>query len=631
MFPVLVRSILIAAVLLTASGPPLRAQALPPGLRDVEVATGFASLTSIAEFPDGRLLLTEQIGGIHVLTPSGRTRIGQITGLLLGSEAGLLGGAVDPAFPARPFAYVVHSDAATTSIIVSRLRLGGALTDRNSGALSILERVPLLLVPSPDGNAHVGATARFGPDGSLFVSIGDGTNACSAQNLAGDLRGRILRLQVSDLPIDLVSTPDPSALIPNRPVFGAATVETALSHAIGLRNPFKFHVDPVTGDVLVADVGEILSEEINRAGGGENFGWPRKEGSFVGPASCQAVGMAETPPIYEYDRSLSPTLASLITVGVYRGPYPGPQALGPEYEGSLFFTDLFAGFLRRLVEVGGRWVPAPAVPGQPHPQDWAFGLSDVGGGLIARDGTLYYLSRPSSVRRILRVPGPDRLEVIAGADQVGVSGRLVGQPLIVRARDESGQPIAGTPVSFAASGGGTFSSNSVVTDAQGRATVGFTLPPGYTGRPVTITARLPRGDSTAARVVWRGLLSRGVVPGPVYPLVHLGFIHSEMNSPFTLAFEFGSPQPLATPFGTIETGFLTPNPDTIVLDGLGLVGPPLPGLRTLPNAPFVETGIPSVPQLSGRRARVQAYAIDFSRYPDEDAFVITPAITLFFP
>ena len=211
---------------------------------------------------------------------------------------------------------------------------------------------------------HNRGTLRFGPDGKLYVSIGDDANACSAQS-SSDLRGVILRLKVSASP----DSPDKRLIAPpDNPLLERGSANDSLTYAYGLRNPFRFHIDAANGDLMIADVGQLKFEEIDyvsfASGGGQNFGWPFWEGpNKRRKRSCPARPEEEfVPPVASYDRTGFRT--SVISLALNRsdasGAWPG------EYQGNYFYVDYYAGFVRRLkMSSAGSWTTPPAVSGQP--------------------------------------------------------------------------------------------------------------------------------------------------------------------------------------------------------------------------------------------------------------------------
>jgi cysteine-rich repeat protein len=385
---------------LGATAPAARA-ALPTGFTDEVVTSGLSQPASFAFLPDGRILVVEQVtrrirlivgglatGPLHTIADVNTS----------GSERGLLGIAVDPGYPARPYLYVYFSHTGTPNTnYISMFALTGDLSDGSSTNLQVdaASRFNILTDIPDNASNHNAGTLRFGPDGALYASLGEDADACAAQTL-GSLKGAILRLSVGSLPGAGSGPPAKSTLVPSGNPFPGPNDNARLTFAYGLRNPFRFHVDPATGDLFIGDVGLIDFEEADRAVGGENFGWPFREGPLIRtPGGCSEPGgpggSTYDAPITYYDRS--GFTAAIIGAGLYRQvDYPFDLSFPPEYDGDYFFADYFQGFLRRVKESGGAWSPAPA-PGQPNADDWATQISTPGDFLPGPDGALYYLSQ----------------------------------------------------------------------------------------------------------------------------------------------------------------------------------------------------------------------------------------------
>lgn len=305
-----------------------------------------------AEDGSGRLFVVEQAGVIKVVKNS---QI-QMTPFLDISdrvaccgERGLLGAAFPPGEGAKDHLYIYYTATeerdpdATPQLVsrISRLALNpdGETADPNS------EQV-ILTFDQPFTN-HNGGHIAFGPDDYLYIGIGDGGNGGDPDNHAqslDDILGKMLRIDVE------TTTGSPYAIPPDNPFIGQ---EGALSEiwAYGLRNPWRYSFDGLTGDLYIADVGQNGWEEINiqpeNSPGGENYGWRIMEGAHChNPDPCSSDGL--TPPVWEYsqddgDRS--------ITGGyVYRGgdAFPGLQ-------GIYLYGDFVSGRLWGLRQNAGGW------------------------------------------------------------------------------------------------------------------------------------------------------------------------------------------------------------------------------------------------------------------------------------
>lgn len=404
--------------------------AVPTGFNDRLVVGGLDAPVGLAWLPDGRLLFVEQKSARVRLLVNGALAATDPVATIdnvrtQGNEQGLLGIAVDPGWPERPYVYVHCDNQGTSTIRVSRYTVTGDLGFTGNGALQIdVGSRYDLFDDAPDQQSnHNGGTLRFGPDGMLYVSLGEDAVPCAAQTL--DLRGKILRLDVSRLPAG-PGGPAPRVLIaaPGNPFPAVPDSNALLVWAHGLRNPFRFHIDPDNGVLFIADVGEGEREEVSRAPtGGLNFGWPLFEGFAAGPYACPGEPPPLTGPIYDYDRSSG--TAAVISGGVYRAPAGASNPFPPQYEGDYFFSDYYFGFLRRLTGSGNTWSIAPGVAGQPSAADWGTGYAFVSDYLVGPDGSLWYCRQfinfgpnTGQIRRIVYGSDPDTMPPPGGGGEV---------------------------------------------------------------------------------------------------------------------------------------------------------------------------------------------------------------------
>jgi glucose/arabinose dehydrogenase len=228
----------------------------------------------------------------------------------------------------------------------------------------------------------------------LYASLGEDADPCEAQD-SGSFKGVVLRLSVDSLPGGGPGPAAKSALIAPGNPFAGPDANARLAWAYGLRNPFRFNIDPETGNLYIADVGQGDYEEVSECAGGENFGWPFREGPLA-----RTVGGCTEPggfgnggfdaPIAYYNRS--GFTASIVSAGLYR-PVAGPNFYNfpAEYDGDYFFIDYYQGFLRRIKKTGGVWGGAPDVAGQPDTANWGVGFVSGSDFQVGPDGALYYL------------------------------------------------------------------------------------------------------------------------------------------------------------------------------------------------------------------------------------------------
>ncbi|MGZ4955911.1 MAG: PQQ-dependent sugar dehydrogenase [Methylobacter sp.] len=275
-----------------------------------QVASGISSPTDIQNARDGsgRLFFVQQTGQIMVWKndvepPTAFLNISSL--ILAGGEQGLLGLAFHPDYRNNGFFYVNYTrspDGATVVARYSRSVNNPDVADPQSAAV-------LLTIAQPYAN-HNGGAVRFGPDGYLYIGMGDGGSGNDPQNHAQDLTsllGKILRIDVNTATGTL-----PYGIPPGNPFVGSLQPGVrAEIWAYGLRNPWRFSFDRLTGDLFIGDVGQSAREEIDfvRANtvGGMNFGWRVVEGTqctnLPGDLPCNDPRFIFTPPIVDYDHS----------------------------------------------------------------------------------------------------------------------------------------------------------------------------------------------------------------------------------------------------------------------------------------------------------------------------------------
>lgn len=281
--------------------------------------TGFSSPTEITNAGDARLFVVEQSGKIRILNPDGTVNATPFLELTtatiaFGGEQGLLGLVFHPQYATNGYFFVNYTNTAGNTVIArySVNPNNPNLADASSGTV-------LLTITQPFSN-HNGGTLRFGPDGYLYIGMGDGGSGGDPGNRAqnkNELLGKMLRLDVNN--------GTPYGIPPTNPYVGVDGADEIW--AIGLRNPWKFSFDSVTGDLWIADVGQDQIEEINHVSStaaGLNYGWKCYEGNTVYTQNCAVAGTTYTMPIAQYTHA---TDGCSITGGyVYHGTaYPALQ------------------------------------------------------------------------------------------------------------------------------------------------------------------------------------------------------------------------------------------------------------------------------------------------------------------
>ncbi len=358
---------------------------------------------SFAFLPDGRVLLTEQRTGKVRMVVNGAIAATDPVLVVpslqaVGYERGLQGIAVDPAWPSRPFVYLAYTRTGDRFRIV-RYTAGGDLSDPNGGNITL--GTPLLLMDDilDETIYHQAGGLRFGPDGMLYASIGDDAFDCEAFDL-GSLHGQILRLKVDALPAGGGPQVSRASLTPpDNPFVSDPDPDARLVYAWGLRNPWRFQVDRVTGTLFGCDVGDDSFEEMNEIHAGDFLGWPYREGNLIRVrAECPEPGgpgaVPYVAPVATYSHGLDSY--AVVSAGPYRPAVGGTNNWPDEYypaRGDLFYTDYFAGDLRRLSWNGSGWVPAAPVAGQPDDSTWASGLTTAVDFLVGPNGSLWWMSQ----------------------------------------------------------------------------------------------------------------------------------------------------------------------------------------------------------------------------------------------
>ncbi len=355
---------------------------------------GFTDLVALVEIPDGsgRMVALERTGQVwtfpRIADPDPATDLVLMADLapLIGivqTELGLLSIAFAPDYASsgRIFVYYTATTASAEfpfyDSAAQLVRFDDA--DPTDDTFDPAARTVLLDIDQP-WDHHVGGTLAFGPDGMLYLSIGDGGGgACDGRSQdPTNLRGSVVRL-------DVTGPPDPGlayAIPPDNPFAAGGPVPGTRAEiwAWGLRNPWRCSFDAVTGALLCGDVGGRDREEINHITAGANYGWPLREGSvcFVDPDSglpcdpaCDPTGL--TDPVREHIR---PDSIAVIGGHVYRG-----SAI-PGLAGTYVYADFVSGNLWGL-----DWNGTSAT----NERTLATGVSTVHSLAEDADGELYIL------------------------------------------------------------------------------------------------------------------------------------------------------------------------------------------------------------------------------------------------
>ncbi len=257
---------------------------------------------------------------------------------LSGGEQGLLGLAFDPDFADNGYFYLNYTANKPRRTVISRFQL----TSDSSGRYQFGgERI--LLEINQDYSNHNGGMITFGPDGYLYIGMGDGGSGGDPNHRAQDgqsLLGKMLRItRTGDIPAD-------------NPFVDVADIRDEI-WAFGLRNPWRFSFDRKTGALWAGDVGQNAVEEVDVIVKGGNYGWRWYEGSQAFKPDAQSKNATLIPPVFEYGRDLGQS----ITGGyVYRGDE------FPALQGLYFFADFVSGRVWAMPTDGGDVVTVPSLP-----------------------------------------------------------------------------------------------------------------------------------------------------------------------------------------------------------------------------------------------------------------------------
>jgi glucose/arabinose dehydrogenase len=442
-------------------------------LKSVTVASGLNLPVYVTSLPQsaGDLYVLEQHAGLIRIVRNGvvlprpfldiHNRV-----ITTGTERGLLGLAFLPDYATNGYFYIDYDDTLGNTVI-SRFQVTSDPDSADPGS-----ELALLHITQPYPN-HKGGMLAFGPnDGYLYIGMGDGGSGGDPENRAqndNELLGKILRIDVNN--------GQPYGIPPTNPFVGMPGKRPEI-WAKGLRNPWRFSFDRANGNLIIADVGQDLWEEIDFEAasslGGQNFGWRLMEGMhcYNPSVNCDTVGL--TMPIYEYGHNIG----CAITGGyLYRG------GVMPNLDGTYFFADFCANRIwsfrydgANISDFAERTSELAPGPGQSINSISSFGEDSFGELYVVdlNDGEIF--------RVIPGVPG-------------AIRGLVTGN---------SGQPIAGTIISI------QHSSLIDTTDVTGHYTIGglgdgsFDISFAHLGNRDTILSGITvgPGDTVQANIIF---------------------------------------------------------------------------------------------------------------------------------
>ncbi len=395
------------------------------------------------------------------------------------NERGLLGVTFDPGFASNGYVYVYYT-ANTSPIVnrVSRFTVSSTDPDRADPAS---ETFIVNNIPSETGY-HNGGALHFGPDGKLYVAVGEGHTGNNAQSLT-TVTGKLLRFNSNGtIPSD-------------NPFYASTTGDARAIWALGLRNPFTFDIQPGTARIFVNDVGQSTWEEIDEAWAGPNdgsnagfnFGWPTTEGPTSDPRFHT--------PFHAYSSTGGDCA---ITGGAFYNPDTANFPL--EYVGDYFFSDYCGGWVRSI-DLSTRTVSTLIPPGDGgQPVDIKIG----------DDGSLYYLDRElnptAAVHRVRYVAAPPTAPVNTVRPALSGTARD-GQTLST----SNGTWTGTAPITFAYSWRRCDASGSNCVTIPGATSQNYVLVPADIGSKVHSVVTATNAGGTASQ---RSYLSGTVLAAP---------------------------------------------------------------------------------------------------------------------
>ncbi|MDO5510855.1 MAG: PQQ-dependent sugar dehydrogenase [Weeksellaceae bacterium] len=304
-------------------------------------ATGFSSPVAMANAGDQRMFVVERPGNIKIIQESGEVLSPNFLSIgnrvISGGERGLLGLAFHPEYTQNGYFYVNYTRQPDGATIIARYQVSAT----NPNLADAASETILLTIPQPYSN-HNGGTLKFGPDGYLYIGMGDGGSGGDPQNLAQNLTsllGKMLRIDVD--------SGSPYSIPADNPYVNSSERDEIFFS--GLRNPWKFSFNRENGTLWIADVGQNAYEEINKITAphtpGLNFGWRCYEANE--PYSLTGCESQDhyTFPVAHY--SLGGGFCSIIGGYEYTGAtYPGLQ-------NKYFFADFCANRIGYIAHDGG--------------------------------------------------------------------------------------------------------------------------------------------------------------------------------------------------------------------------------------------------------------------------------------
>jgi glucose/arabinose dehydrogenase len=331
-----------------------------------------------------------------------------------GGERGLLGLAFAPDYATSGRFFVNFTNTSGDTVVARFRRSANPLVADAGSRFDLLLDITRRFIEQPFAN-HNGGHLAFGPDGYLYIGLGDGGSGNDPDHRAqnpNELLGKMLRIDVNVPDADNAGYRIP----PDNPFLGSSTARDEI-WAFGLRNPWRYTFDDVTlggtGALVIGDVGQGRFEEIDyepRGAGGRNYGWRNREGAHDNVTSRAPAYQPLIDPIVEYGRSDGGS----VTGGfVYRG-----SRLGAANRGRYFYADFISGRVWSVALAIGATGDATASDRREHTAELGGGavLGNVSSFGVDADGELYIVNYTGSIVRITAPlaapPAPSELKIL---------------------------------------------------------------------------------------------------------------------------------------------------------------------------------------------------------------------------
>jgi glucose/arabinose dehydrogenase len=346
------RIFLFASLLLLVAYQPASGAQLPDGFAEEKIVDGLDP-TRMVMAPDGRIFIAQKNGTVMIVKDHELLEDPFLeVEVDVYNERGLSGITLDPQFELNNYVYIYYTVPVEGRNRISRFTANGDYAIPNSEEI-------LMDLDVMGGTIHNSGGMAFGPDGKLFVTVGDGANLNNAQDLNTTL-GKVLRINSDgSIPAD-------------NPFYDELEGNNRAIWAYGLRNPYTMDMQPGTGRLFVNDVGQDTYEEVNDIEKGKNYGWGDIEGYLAG----QIPPNNYKDPLHAY---LHDPDCAVMGASFYN---PVNQQFPDQYVGKYFFGDYCSGWIKVLDPNSGDIT-----------ETFATGIDRPISILTAPDGSLYYIAR----------------------------------------------------------------------------------------------------------------------------------------------------------------------------------------------------------------------------------------------